>query len=122
MSSLFPKPFTVRRQSGAYNSSGIWVEGTESTFTAHGSLQPGIGSDAILVIENGQQVGTLHIRCNEKLIPQSQETGTLGDIVEFDGNDWVIQQERTHNQHLIDHYHYVAVMKQEANHEDAGSP
>lgn len=109
MSTLFPKNITVLRETaGAYNATGVWVDGSTTELTVTGSVQP-MTAREIEALEIGRKdIGKVKAFVNQELIISTEGGTSKGDKLVYDGKWYEVIAKDNFNNDLIPHYRYIA--------------
>ena len=108
MSTLFLKPYTVRRRDRTLSASGIWSPGTMSTITIQGSVQPLSGKDLATMEAGSRDLGKVWVYTGSELRKRTEGSTTEADQIEFDGSIWEIIDVRPYSSGIIPHRKYLA--------------
>lgn len=113
---LFPSTYTVKRKTstGSYNSSGVYVAGSESTFTVIADCQSLTAKDLEFLNIGRKDLGKIKIFCDTELLVCQQGTnGTNlqnGDLIVYLNENYeIIQKQKFGN--LLTHWEYIAELR-----------
>jgi len=107
MGSLFPKPIPAERIPVTFDH-GIAVPGAAVDVNTQGSMQPFTGKVPENLVNLKTAKGFIDIYCDDKLQVAEPGGEVKGDIVTFDGGRWEVVADKTHNQDIINHFHFLA--------------
>ena len=107
MSTLFPKPYTIRRRDRALVR-GVWVAGTATTATILGSVQPLSGSDLETMEAGSRDLGKVWIYTDSILRKRVEGSTTEADVLEYDGSLWEVIDTRSYLSGLLPHRKHLA--------------
>ncbi|MCK5236972.1 MAG: hypothetical protein KAR06_08310 [Deltaproteobacteria bacterium] len=108
MGSLFPKPIPAERIPITLDH-GIAVPGAPVDVSTNGSMQPFTGKVPEKLVNLQTAKGFIDVYCDDKLKVAEPGSDTIkGDIVIFDGGRWEVVVDKTHNQDIINHFHFIA--------------
>jgi len=105
--SLFPKPFQVIRTPQTLVR-GIWTDGTPSTLTFKGTVQPLSGQDLMTLEPASRDIGKVWVRTKSPLIKRQEGETTKADVVLWNGFKWEVIDDRQYSNGLIPHHKYLA--------------
>lgn len=114
MSLFNTKTYTVtRKAAGSYSeTTGRWTDGTSSTFSASGTLQPMSGDKMKALMEGNRLISAYAFITGTKLIATDPDTGITGDSVALDDGDYEVQAvEQWSN--ILPHYECTLVRNKE---------
>lgn len=106
----FRKPFTVKRVTAGTYVNGIFVPGTNSTFTIQASIQP-LSDIDLSTLPEGQREGDIikiYTDANLNGIGASG-SGQEPDKVVWLGDDYTISAKSVRQMGVISHYRYFAI-------------
>lgn len=108
--SLFPQAIPYRRDTGGYDSRGIWETTSSATGTVQGSMQPASGDDLEALPENERKTGLykVYIDFSEQLIAPPEGSNQKGDILTWLGGLYQVTKEAEFNNGLLPHRKYFA--------------
>ncbi len=107
MSTLFPRPYTIRRRDRALVR-GVWVPGTATTATILGSVQPLSGSDLETMEAGSRDIGKVWIYTDSILRKRVEGSTTEADVLEYDGSLWEVIDTRSYLSGLLPHRKHLA--------------
>lgn len=107
MSTNFPKPFTVLRNTRALIR-GVWVDGTPTETVYKGSIQPLSGDDILTLDPASRSRGKVWVYTSSKLTKRVEGSTSPADQVVFEGALWEIIDDRPYSNGLIPHHKYLA--------------
>lgn len=107
MSTLFPKPYTIRRRDRTLVR-GVWVPGTVATITIQGSVQPLSGKDLATMEAGSRDLGKVWIYTNDTLRKRLEGSTTEADVLVYDGSLWEVIDTRSYLSGLIEHRKHLA--------------
>jgi hypothetical protein len=115
MSTLFPKIISIEVESGGDydNTTGKWVPGVITTTTFTGSVQPMTGKEVKSYEYLRQNIGHVKIYSSSKLNLSVKGGDTPGDIVLWLGKKYEVVKELEYQNDLINHYKYIAAVRDE---------
>jgi len=104
------KPFTVKRTiPGAYVD-GVFVEGSETTFTIQASIQPLSDIDLVAVPEGRRASDMVKAYTDTSLHSQGdQGSGQSPDRIVWLGEDYEVSAKSVRQMCVINHYRYYAI-------------
>lgn len=105
--SLFPKPFTIERVTRALIQ-GVYVDGTPTTITPTGTVQPLSGEDLQNFEPASRAIGKVWIRTTAQLRKRQDGSLQRADVLIHDGKRWEIIDDQHFNNGLIPHHEYLA--------------
>lgn len=106
--------YTVKRFTAGSWTNGVWVNGTQSTFQITASVQPAKQEDLIYLPEGQRTSAAVKIYTDTMVRTGNEKTGIQADLLEFQGEDWEIQQVWNHQELTLAHYKAIAVRKDRA--------
>ena len=108
MSLFYPSSFTVtNRTTGAYTN-GVWAEGSETSRTITGSVQPFTARDYISTPGGRDDVGMVKIYTTETMQVSKAGGDTSGDLLEWQGKVWKVTGKYNYSNNIISHNKYIA--------------
>ena len=107
MGSLFPRPVPAERPNVTTDHGRTTIASYTDVSTV-GSMQPFTGKVPEALVNLKTAKGLIDVYCDDAL-KVAEPGGTVkGDIVTFDGGRWEVVAKSTHNQQIINHFHYLA--------------
>lgn len=85
--SVFLEPLTGTRTGGSYIS-GRWVAGTPVALSFQGVVQNANAKDSQVLPEGTRADETIKIHTATALIAVDEETGTPGDVISYNSQNW----------------------------------
>ena len=111
MSVLFPKTLTVSRPNDTFVN-GIATDGTATTITFKGNVQPLSNRDMVALNIGRADLGKIAIYC-DTILGEGRLGGPLkGDRIVFSGQTYEIIQENVHDNGILPHEMYIAELRE----------
>lgn len=107
MSTLFPKPFTIRRNTRSLVR-GVWQLGTPETLTFQGSVQPLSGRDLMVLEQASRDIGKVWIYTGSQLKKRTEGSQDVADLLVHGGSIWEIIDDKPYSNGIIPHHKYMA--------------
>ena len=111
----FARPMQIiRRAPGAYNSSGIYIPGAETTITTEGSAQPFTPRDMLMLPGGGDNRERIKIYTATEV--KQKAPGQSADLVVINGRTWEVDavEDYTMPGATIPHYKVYCIIPEEA--------
>jgi len=105
-------PVTLSRNTGSRGTDGRWVDGTPTTSTIYGSIQPMNGKDMASLPEGERQVDGKKFYTRTLLKTANQHDGTPADRIIYDSITYEVRGV-AHENRIIPHYKALLVRIQE---------
>lgn len=111
MSILFGKSHTLKVYSNNHYENGWLIkdQSTESTIIA--DVQPMTGEEINNLNIGRENVGKIKIYYNDELNITKEGTDIIGDIVEWNGEDYELIAKLNYDNNLINHYKYIGELR-----------
>lgn len=107
MSTLFPKPFQVRRNTRTLVR-GVWELGSPETLTFQGSIQPLSGRDLLTLEPASRDIGKVWVYTGSQLQKRTEASSSVADLLVYDGSLWEVIDDKGYSNDLIPHHKYLA--------------
>jgi len=108
MATLFPKPFTILRNTRVLGPSGAWITGTPESLTFKGSIQPLSGKDLLVLEPASRDIGKVWIYTGSQLNKRAENSEDVADILVHDGSHWEVIDDKGYSNGIIPHHKYIA--------------
>lgn len=108
---LFPKNLAAQRTVYAL-SDGEWTAGATSSVPFVGDIQPMANREATALNVGRHDLGKVNVFSESELLVTTQGGPAKGDIVFFSGKNYEVIKDNTHLNGIIDHYTYVAELRE----------
>lgn len=106
----FRKPFTVKRVTAGSYVNGVFVPGTNSTFTIQASIQPLSDIDLKTLPEGQREGDMIKAYTDSDLFPVGESgSGQEPDKIVWKGNDYTVSKKSVRQMDVINHYRYFAI-------------
>jgi len=109
---LFGRPWAVERKTQSYDADGILQNGTPTSVTFSGTVQPADQNTLKVMASGRENDGSLMIFSDPRLQISEQSTNKGGDILTFDGVKYELTREQSYQNSLLPHYKYLAERRQ----------
>jgi len=107
--SSFRKPQLITRQTPGSYISGVWVPGTDSTFTIMASVQPLSDKDLVNLPEGRRASDVIKLYTDTVLLTvEDKGENQQPDKIEWRGFDYEISSVSVRQMDVINHYRYFA--------------
>lgn len=103
----FRKTQTIKRVTAGSYVDGVWVPGTESTFTIQASVQPMTGEDMKALPEGRRMSDHVKAYTSENLQVLGEVVGLQPDKLVWRGHDYECIQVDVRQMSVINHYKYI---------------
>lgn len=103
----FRKPQTIKRLSAGGYVNGVWVDGTESTFTIQASVQPVTGEDQVVIPAGKRLSDYVKAYTSTNLQVLGETTGLEPDRLVWRGKEYECISVDVRQMNVIDHYKYI---------------
>lgn len=107
MATLFPKPFTILRNTRSLVR-GVWTLGTPEQLTFQGSIQPLSGRDLLTLEPASRDIGKVWIYTGSQLKKRTEASTSVADLLIHDGATWEVIDDRGYSNGIIPHHKYMA--------------
>jgi len=109
---LFGRPWTVTRKAQSYDNDGILQNGTSSTVSFSGTVQPA-DQNTIRALAGGRENdGSLMVFSDVRLQISEQTTNKAGDVLVYEGVSYELTREQSFQNSLLPHFKYLAERRQ----------
>lgn len=105
-------PVTLSRNTGTRGSDGRWVDGTATTSTIYGSIQPASGKDMATLPQGDRQRDGKKFYTTTLLKTVDQHAGTPADRIIYESVTYEVRSVANENR-IIPHYKAMLVRIQE---------
>jgi hypothetical protein len=110
MPTAFGKSFKYAELSnGAYNTSGIWVDGTISSRTVEGTIHSMTAKETLSYSQGSRNTGLVKVISDEALSSRTQG-GNEGGYVVYGNNIYQLENEMPFLNEVFSHYEYVGCL------------
>jgi len=94
---------------GTYGADGLWVEGSVSTRTVVGTVQPMSFKECLAYSDGSRNTGYVKVYSGEKLESRTRG-GNAGGFVALGGEVYRLTQEQAYQNGVMAHWRYVGCM------------
>lgn len=105
--SSFRKPQTIKHVSAGAYVAGVWVPGTESSFTIQASVQPVTGEDQLTLPEGRRLSDYVKAYSDTELQVLGEVVGLQPDKLVWRGHEYECIQMDVRQMSVINHYKYI---------------
>jgi hypothetical protein len=104
---------TITRFAAGSYVNGLWVEGSSSQLTVSGTVQPVPGSILQTLPEGKRDRDMKLFICDSELFITNPDTGTSGDLVSIEGENWQVDSLQSWSNGILPHYEYILIRAKE---------
>ena len=104
MSIPFERAVTITRSvAGAYNSSGVWVDGGSTSVSINATILPETNQEIIAQIGGTNSQGVMMIISASQIIAADEASGVVGDKFTFEGFTYEVVKTKYYRDVLPNH-------------------